>query len=60
MKAKKIIIGTALSLLAAVVMVGCGQKEDKKGEGEGKTTVTFWAAPNPTQLKYWEEMGKEF
>lgn len=60
MKAKKIIIGTALSLLAAVVMVGCGQKEDKKGEGEGKTTITFWAAPNPTQLKYWEEMGKEF
>ena len=34
-----------------------GEKETKT---DGKTKITFWAAPNPTQLKYWEEMAVEF
>ncbi len=43
-------------------LAACGNSEDKESsEGaSGKTKITFWAAPNPTQYKYWQDMAKEF
>lgn len=61
MKVKKLVAFSMTVLAGAALMVGCGTKEKEKEQGsEGKTTITFWAAPNPPQLKYWEEMAEEF
>lgn len=51
-----------LSLLAILGFVtGCGgDKEAGAAKSAGKTTITFWAAPNPPNLKYWQEMAKDF
>lgn len=61
MKSKKLLLGLGTALLATVLLVGCGPNTQKKEtKTDGKTKITFWAAPNPTQLKYWEEMAVEF
>lgn len=56
-------IWTSLVLAGALVSVlsGCGsKKEASSADSNKKTEVTFWAAPNPTQFKYWKEMAAEF
>ncbi|MBL1229496.1 extracellular solute-binding protein [Enterococcus sp. BWB1-3] len=62
MKMKKLIIGISSLLVGAIILSGCsgGGEQKESGSGDGKTKITFWAAPNPPQLKYWEEMAKEF
>lgn len=60
MKLKKRIFGTAIMALLGITLVGCGNNSDSSKTEDGKTEVTFWAAPNPTQLKYWKEMAAEF
>ncbi|KKC47685.1 sugar ABC transporter substrate-binding protein [Paenibacillus sp. D9] len=37
-----------------------GQNESGSASGEGVTTIEFWAAPNPTQQAYWQEMAKAY
>lgn len=61
MKLKKFFVGAFTVLLSAILITGCSSsnKEDT-GSKDGKTEITFWAAPNPTQLKYWEEMAAAF
>lgn len=60
MKFKKLFVGVSALLLGTVVLTGCGNSGKDDSAKDGKTKVTFWAAPNPPQLKYWEEMAKEF
>lgn len=60
MKLKKILLGMSIGLMGMLLLVGCGSSNKEGASSDGKTKITFWAAPNPTQLKYWEEMAKEF
>ncbi|MBP1044024.1 carbohydrate ABC transporter substrate-binding protein [Vagococcus sp. BWB3-3] len=60
MKRMKWLIGLSTALLCGALLTGCGTKKETNTDTDGKTKVTFWAAPNPTQLKYWEEMATEF
>lgn len=61
MKMNKLIVGVSALLLGTIALAGCGNSGGKdSGASDGKTKITFWAAPNPTQLKYWEEMATEF
>lgn len=61
MRSKKMLLGASVAMLSALLLVGCGPNAQKKDEAkDDKTTITFWAAPNPTQLKYWEEIASEF
>ncbi|MHC5227050.1 ABC transporter substrate-binding protein [Enterococcus sp. LJL99] len=59
MKAKKFLIGVSAIILGSVLLTACGSSNKETTE-DGKTKITFWAAPNPTQLKYWQEMADEF
>lgn len=65
MNSKKLkkLIGT-LGLLGMLVggLSACGKSGDKENadDATGKTKITFWAAPNPTQVKYWKEMATNF
>lgn len=57
-----------LSLIVALVLVsaalaGCSTGNGgsgKEASKKGVTTITFWAAPNPTQQAYWKEMADQF
>lgn len=50
---------TAITLTA--LMAGCSTGNRVETPVEGKqTTITFWTAPNPTQLNYWTEMAGKF
>jgi multiple sugar transport system substrate-binding protein len=62
MKMNKFLLGTVTLLAGMVLFSGCGNKskENNLSSNDGKTKVTFWAAPNPTQLKYWQQMTKDF
>ncbi|MGX7393396.1 ABC transporter substrate-binding protein [Carnobacterium mobile] len=60
MKLKKRVFGTAIMALLGITLVGCGSNSNSSKKENGKTEVTFWAAPNPPQLKYWKEMAAEF
>ncbi|WP_179394133.1 ABC transporter substrate-binding protein [Lacticaseibacillus absianus] len=59
MFAKKALVGLSL-LVAAGTLAACGGSSDKSGTANGKTEITFWAAPNPTQVKYWKQMASDF
>lgn len=57
---KKQVILTTVALSALVLgLAGCGSGNDSKAS-DGKTKVTFWAAPNPPNLKYWELMAEKY
>lgn len=62
MKMKKLLFGISSILAGTILLTGCGGNsgETDSGSSDGKTKITFWAAPNPTQLNYWEEMAEAF
>ena len=62
MKMKKMLFGIAAVVAVTVLFTGCSNQSKESGSGatDGKTKITFWAAPNPTQLKYWQEMAADF
>ena len=62
MKMKKMLFGIAAVVAGTVLFTGCSNQSKESGSGatDGKTKITFWAAPNPTQLKYWQEMAADF
>jgi multiple sugar transport system substrate-binding protein len=62
MKMKKMFFGVAAVVAGTILFAGCSNqsKESGSGSSDGKTKITFWAAPNPTQLKYWQEMAADF
>ena len=62
MKMKKMLFGIAAVVAVTVLFTGCSNQSKESGSGatDGKTKITFWAAPTPTQLKYWQEMAADF
>ena len=56
------LFGIAAVVAVTVLFTGCSNQSKESGSGatDGKTKITFWAAPNPTQLKYWQEMAADF
>lgn len=60
MKLKKILGLLFMGVIGVGLISGCGSKGNSSESEDGKTKVTFWAAPNPTQVKYWKEMAKKF
>lgn len=62
MRIKRRLLSTTVAILAGMTLVACGNESDSESQGntDGTTEITFWAAPNPTQLTYWEEMAEEF
>ena len=60
MKMKKILFGATAILVGTTLLSACGGNSEDSAANDGKTNITFWAAPNPTQLKYWQEMADEF
>ncbi|MGG4032862.1 ABC transporter substrate-binding protein [Paenibacillus cisolokensis] len=55
-----LLVGMIVAVLSAC-STGQGGKAEDSGEAEGEvTTIEFWAAPNPTQQAYWQEMAKAY
>lgn len=48
----------AAILISTLVLTGCGGNQSSSASGN--VSITFWAAPNPPQVKFWTEMAKEF
>ncbi|MCB2612758.1 carbohydrate ABC transporter substrate-binding protein, partial [Listeria monocytogenes] len=46
-------------VVAGSLLTACGGG-NRKSDDNGNTKVTFWSAPNPTQVKYWYEMAKSY
>ncbi len=59
MKFRKLSLSALALLSGSMFLVGCGSNNGDSGDS-GKTEITFWAAPNPTQVKFWQEMATEF
>lgn len=49
MKIRKIAIAALSVVVAGSLLTACGGG-NSKSDDNGKTKVTFWAAPNPTQV----------
>lgn len=52
-------------MATTMLLAACGNNEDtdtaNNGEGnEEQTTITFWAAPNPTQERFWQQQAEDF
>lgn len=58
MSLKRITAILSAFLLGASLLAGCGSSA---GSGSnGKTTITFWSAPNPPQTKFWKQMASAY
>ncbi|MHA2857668.1 ABC transporter substrate-binding protein [Paenibacillus lautus] len=61
MKKSRISLLLAISLVGGTVLAACGNGGSNGGQSaDGVTTVEFWAAPNPPQQAFWQEMAKEY
>ncbi|WP_019536633.1 ABC transporter substrate-binding protein [Paenibacillus ginsengihumi] len=53
-----------LSVMLGSVLSACSTGQGNPGGGAaaegGVTTIEFWAAPNPTQQAYWQQMAKAY
>lgn len=60
---KKAMYGVGI-MSASMLLAACGNNGETgttEGNGDGdQTTITFWAAPNPTQERFWEQMAEDF
>ncbi|MBC1417701.1 ABC transporter substrate-binding protein [Listeria fleischmannii] len=59
MKFKKLVYAALSVVAAGSVLAACGSG-GSEASNDGKTKVTFWAAPNPTQVKFWKEMATAY
>lgn len=57
-KLSKIVGLVAILSMALMPLAACGNKS--ASSSGNSTTITFWAAPNPPQVKYWKQMATEF
>ena len=48
-----------LLFFVALIASGCSS-DSSSGEGDGKVEFDFWAAPNPSQQVFWEDMAKQY
>lgn len=67
MKFKKIVSLVLATALGVTGLAACSTgnssgsaKTSNSGSKDGVTTISFWAAPNPTQQTYWNKMADEF
>ncbi|MBA3925070.1 ABC transporter substrate-binding protein [Listeria rustica] len=60
MKLKKVVFSVLSVAMVGSLLAGCGSGSKDDASADGKTKVTFWAAPNPTQMKFWGEMATAF
>jgi multiple sugar transport system substrate-binding protein len=63
MEMKKYISLIMAALMVTLLLSGCStgnSSSQSSSSKDGKTTITFWAAPNPTQVTYWQDMAKKF
>jgi multiple sugar transport system substrate-binding protein len=54
-----VMVALMLTLLLSGCSTGNSSSQTSSSKG-GKTTITFWAAPNPTQVTYWQDMANKF
>ncbi|PWK16412.1 extracellular solute-binding protein [Tumebacillus permanentifrigoris] len=60
-KCKKVMAVVLTAGLASAFLMGCSQETTKTTtQPDGTVTIDFWAAPNPPQQKYWQQMADEF
>lgn len=62
---KKVLSLMFTAVLLIGVLAGCttgntGSKSSSSTTKNGVTTITFWAAPNPTQEVFWKDMANKF
>jgi len=62
MKIKKVASVFFAASLTLSGLAACSTGNDTKDSSteDGVTTIEFWAAPNPTQQVYWEQVAEEF
>ncbi|MCM3717833.1 ABC transporter substrate-binding protein [Fictibacillus phosphorivorans] len=60
MRMKKVASLFLTATIAASALAGCSTGNGGGKSADGKTTIEFWAAPNPTQQVYWKEMAEKF
>jgi len=58
MKLKHVLKFLVPLMLATFMFAGCGGGQ--ASNSSGKVAITFWAAPNPPQVKFWTDMAKGF
>ncbi|PPA69881.1 ABC transporter substrate-binding protein [Jeotgalibacillus proteolyticus] len=56
---KKTLALLVTASLGGSILAGCSGG-DEAASSDGVTKIEFWAAPNPTQQVYWEEMANKF
>lgn len=59
MKFRKILLGSMVLILSLAPLAGCGSNKASE-DSSGKTEITFWSSPNPTQYKFWQTMAEKF
>lgn len=59
---RKLASATFASVLSISALAACSTGNDGEEEStkDGVTTIDFWAAPNPPQQKYWQQMADQF
>ncbi len=60
MKRKNRLLMVVAVTFLFVTLSACGNGQKNSKDSSEKTTITFWTAPNPTQLKYWKKMAANF
>ncbi|GAA0315851.1 ABC transporter substrate-binding protein [Bacillus carboniphilus] len=62
MKWKKLTSIALASVLSVSALAACstGNNNNEETSQDGVTTIEFWAAPNPPQQKFWQQMADEF
>ncbi|KRM82290.1 extracellular solute-binding protein [Liquorilactobacillus vini] len=50
----------ALSFASIGLLLGGCSSSPSSSSSSSKTKITFWAAPNPPQLKFWKQMATKF
>ena len=48
-----------LLFFVALIASGCSS-DSSSGDGDGKVKFNLWAAPNPSQQVFWEDMAKQY
>lgn len=57
---RRILTIAGFLLAAAMLFAGGAQEGEAAGEGPEALELSFWAAPNPTQEAFWNEMANRY
>lgn len=59
MRKKEKMLSGLVMLSAGLALTACGEENGGASE-DGVTTISFWAAPNPTQEEFWQQQADAF